>query len=158
MLKLKTDNIKQEIIESDKFENLKELLEKLDAINDEFVYIEKDQLSRFLFGEDYVCCPAVYSVIRSLEKVLYSISLTMSLMEEDDTSMKRKMLIVMTHRLSRLFDLMYAATLDDKDSVFYSTDPQNPDLLLLTECMDFEMPSNLESHKNKTIKGVEDFH
>ena len=173
--KFMKDNIKQEIIESDKFEDENDLLDKITKINDEFIYIEKEVLHQFLYGKQFICAPAVYWVLKSLDKVVEMINISIGDLNEKDSSKKRKVFIITrlklkyrinylykyyctTHKLSRLFDLMYGAILDDPNSVFYSSDPNNPDLLALTEWMDFEMPADVQSHIEKTSKGVEDFY
>lgn len=113
------DNTRQELIESTKFTDETELTDRLDKINEEFVYIEKSQFLKWLHGEEFICVPAVYCVIRALEKVVYMINLSKCLLETEDVSKNRKLFILMAYRLSRLFDLLYAAALDDKDSIFY---------------------------------------
>jgi hypothetical protein len=110
-LKFMKDNTKQELIESTKFTDETDITERLDRINEEFV--------KWLHGEEFICVPAVYCVIRALEKVVYMINLSKCLLETKDVSKNRKLFILMAYRLSRLFDLLYAAALDDKDSIFY---------------------------------------
>ena len=156
--KFMKDNIKQEIVESDKFSDEEDLVNKLALINDEFVYIEKEVLLQFLYGKVFVWAPAVYCVLKSLDKVVDLINLSIGRLNEKDSSKRRKIFIITTHKLSRLFDLMYGAILDDPKSIFYMTDSTNPELLMLTEWMEFEMPEDIESHKEKTTKGVEDFY
>jgi acetyl esterase/lipase len=156
--KFMKDNIRQEFIESTKFEDVEELIGIFEEINSKFIYIEKAQILNWLYGEQNICVPAVYWVIRSLEKVAYMISLSLNLLEAEDISKNRKIFIIMTHRLSRLFDLLYAAALSDENDIFYVRDPLSEDLGNLLEWLDFSMPEDIQQHKENTLKGIEDFH
>jgi len=151
------DSLKQEMIESTKFEDEKELYSTLETLEKEFAYLDKERIVRWMQGEEFICVPAVYWVIRSFEKVIYMINLVADLLKEDPKSKNRKMFIIMAHRLAILFDIIYGAACDDPDWVFYNPE-ESEDLLLLLECLDFSMPEDIIGHRENTIKGIEDFH
>lgn len=50
----------EEIDDSSKFNDMAELLKYIDKIDDEFAYIHKEELFRWINGEDFICVPAVY--------------------------------------------------------------------------------------------------
>lgn len=156
--KFMRDNTKQELIESTKFKDEKELMDIITNISKEFVYISKDQIVRWMDGDDIICTSAVYPVIRTLEKVGYMISVSLELLEKEDISKNRKLFIVMSHRLSRQFDFIYSAALNNPNDIFYNRDPENEDLLALLKVVDFSMPEEIQKHKENTLKGIEDFH
>jgi len=54
------DSLKQEMIESTKFEDEKELYSTLETLEKEFAYLDKERIVRWMQGEEFICVPAVY--------------------------------------------------------------------------------------------------
>jgi hypothetical protein len=86
--------------------------------------------------------------MRSFEKVMYSVSITLEALKSKKKKQEIKNLIVMVHRLSRTFDWAYAAGRDDPNDMFYNGDESNNDAKLLLSCLDFSMPEDLLDHRN----------
>jgi hypothetical protein len=93
--------------------------------------------------------------MRSFEKVMYSVKITLEALKSKKKKQEIKNLIVMVHRLSRIFDWSYAAARDDPNDIFYNVDGNNSDARLLLSCLDFSMPEDLQDHRNVLEKRVE---
>lgn len=86
---------------------------------------------------------------------MYMVRVTLENIKEHEKKQELKNLIVMVHRLSRLFDWCYAAARDDPNDVFYNTDPENSDAKLILSCVDFSMPEDVYVHREILEKRVE---
>lgn len=86
------------------------------------------------------------------------ISLSLELVKENDATKTRKTLIYMSHRFARLFDLSYAAACDDPNDIFYQDDPDNEDLNLLLENMEFSIAEDPNEHREILEKRMEEMY
>ena len=62
------------------------------------------------------------------------------------------MIFILSSYLSKLFDFLYAASLDDKEDILYLGE-KSPDLNLLLSHLNFSEPNDSVEHKKATLKG-----
>jgi len=72
---------------------------------------------------------------------------------QDDTL---KQIFILSSQLAKLMDLLFCASTDDENDIFYDRSRQE-DVELLLDCVEYSEPQNLIEHKNLYYQGKSEY-
>ena len=138
--------IQSELTSNNWYDNIEEMHEKARDIEADLLYFKSQHIIEFLNGAKFIWVPAVHWTLNTFYKVVKMIDVNLKYLSQYPEESNFKMIFILSSYLSKIFDLMYSASLDDKNDILYNRDNDNDIDLLLTH-LNFSEPKDLVEHR-----------
>ena len=148
-----SDIVKEELDINKWFDNIEEVIEKAREIETDLKYFKSQHISEFVSGSRHICIAAVHWTLNTFYKVIKMIDVNLKYLAQYPEESNFKMIFILSSYLSKLFDLVYSAALDNPKDILYS--PENKeDIDILMKYVDFSVPKDLVDHRKRTLDGM----
>lgn len=88
-----------------------------------------------------------------LQKILAHIKVNLNLLAMNKSEgFPFKYVLIYSMKCSRMFDLLFSATLDNEDDILYKCE-RNEETDLLLDCLEFSTPKDPNDHKKRLVNG-----
>lgn len=149
------DLIKNELMHSKAYDTIEAIIESASTLENEIPNFEANLIKAYVDGKKQIWIPAVSWVVRAFFKIAKMTDVNFKYLKKYHEESNFKRLFVLANGLSKIFDFLYISSMDDPNDIFYN--PNENDINLLMNCVEFSEPKNLLEHKKMLLDGISHF-